>query len=111
MKPHPTWKQSVMKKYILPFAILALCAMISFSCSKDAAATTTTNTGTGTTTATVPDVFKKFNSTVTISSDGTYITIKSDGIPDHKSCYFSTGDSRYQAYNGSNTAFSKNPNS
>jgi hypothetical protein len=39
--------------------------MICISCSKDS------GTGTGTGTATVPDVFKKFNSTVTISSDGT----------------------------------------
>jgi hypothetical protein len=39
------------------------------------------------------------------------ITIKCDGVPDHKSVYFATSDSRYQAYNGTNTAFSKNPNS
>ena len=86
-----------------PYAVIA--AFIVTGCGKDS--TTTTAAGT----ATVPEVFKKFNSTVTISSDGTTITIKSDGIPDHKSCYFATTDSRYEAYNGTNTAFSKNPNS
>lgn len=95
----------------MPLVILVVGTLVSISCSKDSATTTTgTSTGTGTSTATVPVVFKKFNSTVTISSDGTYITIKSDGVPDHKSCYFVTSDSRYQAYNGTNTAFAKNPN-
>ena len=56
-------------------------------------------------------MLKKFNSTVTISTDGTTITLKSDGVPDHKSCYFASSDARYQAYNGTNSAFSKNPNS
>lgn len=93
---------------IAGIGMLLMASMISISCSKDATTTTTTTTGTS---ATVPDVFKKFNSTVTISSDGTYITLKTDGVPDHKSCYFGTTDSRYEAYNGTNTAFTKNPNS
>jgi hypothetical protein len=88
--------------------VLCIITMICISCSKDSGGGTSTGTGG---TATVPDVFTKFNSTVTISSDGTNITIKCDGVPDHKSVYFGTSDSRYQAYNGTNTAFSKNPNS
>jgi len=83
-----------------------LFIIICLACKKDAA-----NTSNSVSTAALPDVFKKFNTTVSISTDGTYITIKSDGIPDHKSCYFSTSDSRYQAYNGTNPLFSKNPNS
>ncbi|MES2003246.1 MAG: YHYH protein [Bacteroidota bacterium] len=98
-----------MKKYSLAgTALLLITIFVVMSCKKDAGTSTATNT---TSTATVPDVFKKFNSTVTISSDGTTITLKSDGVPDHKSCYFATTDARYQAYNGTNTAFSKNPNS
>lgn len=89
---------------------LVVIALLGFSCTKEAASTTS-GTNTGTSTVTVPEVFKKFNSTVTVSSDGTTITIKSDGVPDHKSCYFATSDARYQAYNGTNTAFNKNPNS
>lgn len=88
--------------------MLCIITMICISCSKDSGSGTGTGAGTN---ATVPDVFAKFNSNVTISSDGTNITIKCDGIPDHKSVYFATSDSRYQAYNGTNTAFSKNPNS
>jgi hypothetical protein len=87
--------------------VVVLLAILFISCKKDAGSSTTTSTST----ATLPDVFKKFNSTVTISTDGSFITIKSNGVPDHKSCYFATSDSRYQAYNGTNTAFSKNPNS
>lgn len=99
-----------MKKYsIAAISLLLMGTLFGFSCKKDAETTTTTTT-TGTT-VTLAGVFKKFNSKVTISTDGTNITLKSDGVPDHKSCYFATSDSRYQAYNGTNTAFSKNPNS
>lgn len=68
------------------------------------------NNNTTMTTATVPAVFGKFSSTVTITSDGNFITLKSNGVPDHKSCYFLAGDSRFEAYNGTNPAFQKNPN-
>ncbi len=101
-----------MKRYFQAAALLFIpVAIMILSCSKSAGTGTSTGGTTTGGTATVPDVFKKYNSTVTVSSDGTYITLKSDGIPDHKSCYFGTGDSRYEAYNGSNTAFAKNPNS
>lgn len=91
--------------------LLGLAAIMIplFSCKKEAANSATTTTVTST--VAIPEMFKKFNTNVTVSSDGTTITIKSDGVPDHKSCYFASSDSRYQAYNGSNAAFSKNPNS
>ncbi len=85
-----------------------LVFLVSVSCKKD---TATNSSGSGTTGNVLPDVFKKFNSSVTVSTDGVTITIKSDGVPDHSSCYFATTDSRYQAYNGTNAGFSKNPNS
>ncbi|HVZ26057.1 MAG TPA: YHYH protein [Sediminibacterium sp.] len=102
-----------MKQYTQAGIILLLAAgVITISCKKDAGSSTGTTAGSSSSgTATLPDVFKKFNSNVVISTDGTTITIKSDGVPDHKSCYFASSDSRYQAYNGSNPAFSKNPNS
>ncbi len=82
-----------------------------FSCSKSdpSPATTTTTTTTNTT---LPDVFsKKFTSAVTVYVDGTFIVLKSTAIPNHKSPYFNKTDSRYEAYNGTNTSFAINPNS
>jgi hypothetical protein len=91
-----------MKSYIQLLSLLAL-QLGSYSCQKDKDTTTST--------ATVPAVFNKFSATVTVSSDGNYITLKSNGVPDHKSCYFPAGDSRFEAYNGTNPSFQKNPNS
>ena len=90
-----------MKTIVQSMPLVALLFGIS-SCQK--------NNTTTTTTATVPAVFGKFSSTVTITSDGNFITLKSNGVPDHKSCYFPAGDSRFEAYNGTNPAFQKNPN-
>lgn len=95
-----------MKKILIAAGLVVTTALMLGSCKK----TTTDTTGTGTGTATVPDVFKKFNSTVTISSDGTYITLKSNGLPDHKSPYYGVGNAKYEAYNGTNPAFAINPN-
>lgn len=95
-------------KFQLPifcFVLMIGCILGITACKKD-----TTDTTTTTSTATVPDVFKKFSSTVVISSDGSFITLKSNGVPDHKSCYFTSNDARYEVYNGSNPAFAKNPN-
>lgn len=40
-----------------------------------------------------------------------YVVIESENIPDHNSPYFSQNDSRYEAYNGDNQNFHRNPNS
>ncbi len=87
---------------ILSVTVLFVC----MACSKSDDATTTT----APTNTTLPDVFKKFNSSVTISTDGIWITIKTNGLPDHKSPYFATTDARYEAYNGTNANFMLNPN-
>lgn len=85
--------------------LLIAGASLMLACKKDSG-----GTGTGTTT-TVPDVFKKFNTSVTISVEGNYIVLKSTGIPDHKSPYFATTSAQYEAYNGTNPNYAKNPNS
>ncbi len=93
-------------KPILPVCItIVLLGAINIACKKSS--TTTTTTGG----ATAPAVFAKFNTSVQVSSDGSFITLKSTGVPDHKSPYFATTDSRYEAYNGTNAAYAKNPNS
>jgi hypothetical protein len=81
-------------------------AAAALGCSAAGAATETSNGTSGD----VPAVFTKFSSAVTISVDGDYVVLKAKGVPDHKSPYFATTDSRYEAYNGTNPNFALNPN-
>lgn len=95
-------------KFITIAISLTIIATATFmACKKD----DNTSTITTTTNATLPTIFSKFNSSVTISVEGNYVVLKTNDIPDHKSPYFATTDSRYETYNGSNTAYAKNPNS
>nr|WP_293836150.1 YHYH protein [uncultured Arsenicibacter sp.] len=77
-----------------------------FACKKESSDSSVTPS-----TTTLADAFKKFNSTLSVSVDGNYVVIKSTGIPDHKSPYFSATSSQYEAYNGTNAQYRKNPNS
>ncbi|CAN5457705.1 hypothetical protein BH11BAC5_BH11BAC5_55670 [soil metagenome] len=88
---------------ILFFSVIA----INSSCSKSS-----DDTGGGGN-ATVPAVFSKFNSTVTISVEGNFVVLKSNGLPEHKSPYYqgtTWAATLYEAYNGTNPAFAINPN-
>jgi len=77
------------------------------ACSADlTTSTTTTSAGTDS----VPAVFATFTNGVEVSRDGNYIVLHTTNVPDHKSPYFATTDSRYTAYNGSNASFVLNPN-
>ena len=61
----------------------------------------------------VPIVFSKIYGATSMTNDGEYISIKTNGVPDHKSPYFSNSDSLYETFNGSTfggTKFRKNPN-
>ena len=62
----------------------------------------------------VPDVYKKIYGASSITSDGTYITIKTTGAPDHKSVYYASTSSLYENFSGTTfggNTFKKNPNS
>lgn len=90
---------------------IAALAIVSVSCKKDADSSGTTTTPT---TVTVPAVYAKIYGATSITSDGTYITIKTTGTPDHKSVYYATTNALYEAFSGTTfggTTFSKNPNS
>lgn len=79
----------------------------NMSCKKSADEASTT------TTATLPAIFTKFNTTVTISTDGTFVTLRSNGLPDHKSPYYqgtAWASTLYEAYNGTNPNYATNPN-
>lgn len=92
-----------MKKILLVCMVLPLAALaLLVACKKDEDSQTPS--------VTLPDVFKKFNSSVQVYTQGDYVIIKTNGLPDHKSPYFNVSDSRYEAYNGSNPNFMLNPN-
>jgi hypothetical protein len=81
------------------------------SCSKSGITTSTTTTPT---TVAVPAVYLKIYGATSITNDGTYITIKTKDLPDHKSAYYPTSNALYEAYSGTTFAgytFNKNPNS
>ncbi|MFT3702553.1 MAG: YHYH protein [Agriterribacter sp.] len=62
----------------------------------------------------IPEVYKKIYGATSITSDGTYIYIKTTGTPDHKSVYYPTSNSLYENFSGTTFGghtFSKNPNS
>lgn len=61
----------------------------------------------------IPAVYAKIYGASSLTSDGTFLTIKTNGTPDHKSPYFAAGNSLYEAYSGTTfggTTFAKNPN-
>jgi hypothetical protein len=63
-------------------------------------------------TAEVPAVYKKIYGATSITSDGTYIYIKSKGVPDHPSSYYPTSSSLYEKFDGKTfdgSPFRQNP--
>ncbi len=62
----------------------------------------------------VPAVYQKIYGATSITSDGTWVYIKTKDLPDHKSPYYSTTNSLYEAYSGTTfggNTFVQNPNS
>ena len=77
------------------------------SCNKD------NNVLSTPTTQAVPDVYKKIYGASDMYVEGNYVVIKSNGLPDHKSVYYPTGNSLYEDFSGTTFdgyTFSKNPN-
>lgn len=93
------------------FCLIAASIVVAGSCKKSSDSGTTT-TGGGS--VAVPAVYNKIYGATSITNDGTYITIKTNGMPDHKSAYYATGNAQYEAFSGatfSGVTFNKNPNS
>lgn len=87
---------------ISSFILSGLVLFLFTQCKKDEETTTE-----------VPEVYKKIYGATDLYIDGDYVVIKSNGRPEHKSPYYSGTQwqsSLYEAYNGSNTNFSQNPN-
>lgn len=72
--------------------------------------TTAPDNNTNTQNTDIPIAFENFNSEVEVYVDGDYVVLIANSIPDHGSPYFDRNDSRYEAYNGTNSQFHLNPN-
>lgn len=59
----------------------------------------------------VPEVFKKIYAASIIYLEGENVVIEVNGAPDHKSPYYAANHELYEAYNGTNDNYKKNPNS
>ena len=98
-------------RIIALFSIVSLTLGLSNCSSNDSSSSTSTEVST---TVTVPAVYKKIYGATSITSDGTYIYIKTKNLPDHKSAYYPTTNALYEAYSGTTfggNTFAKNPNS
>jgi hypothetical protein len=85
-------------------SIAASVCCVQFSCKKS---------DNNTASVAVPAVYKKIYGATSITNDGTYITIKTNGLPDHKSAYYPTTNPLYEAFSGTTfggNTFSQNPN-
>ena len=91
-----------MDSKIVSFLLISLLTMSS--CSDDDATTTSTTE--------IPEVYKKIYGATDMYVEGSFIFIKVNGRPDHKSPYYQNTQwsSLYEAYNGSNANFVINPN-
>jgi len=88
--------------------VVATIATIGLIAACGAAESTTGSESTESSTTGLPTAYAKFGSTVTVTLDGDYAVVRANGVPDHKSVYFARTDSRYEAYNGTNSSFSTN---
>lgn len=94
-------------KLIVPLLFVISSLTSVSSCHKSHGSSADENT------SPVPDVYKKIYGASSITSNGTYITIKTNGLPDHKSIYYPTSNSLYENFTGTTfggNTFHKNPN-
>ncbi len=93
--------------------------IILTACAKSTEVVPTPATGTNaglvspTNYTTSMDIFKKIYGASSITSDGTYVTIKTNGMPDHKSIYYASTNPLFETFSGktfNNNNFQKNPN-
>lgn len=97
-----------MKNFRLQLLLLLTTFLCANSCKKS-----TTNEIETVASAEVPAVYKKIYGALSITSDGNYVIIKTNGMPDHKSAYYPTSNALYQSFSGTtfgNDTFAKNPN-
>jgi hypothetical protein len=111
-----------MKTIPLKPAAFIMLFIAAIACKKSSTEPDTNNTGsTGSTSVTntpayssgLPNVYKKIYNAKDVYIDGNYVVIKVTSLPDHKSPYYKNtqwASTMYEAYNGTNSAWSQNPN-
>lgn len=91
-----------MKRLIYLSSILVILVLVACKISQDSKSSLD-----------LPSVYTKIYGASSITSDGTFITIKTNGIPDHKSPYYPVNNALYEAYSGTTPLgyrFRQNPN-
>jgi len=88
------------------FAYFSIFIISFFACKKDQ------DTNENTSNTEVPAVYKKIYGASDMYVQGSYVYIKVNGLPDHKSPYYqgTQWSTKYEAYNGSNPSYNTNPN-
>ncbi len=101
-----------MKTYFQVLLRLLSLLIIFVACSKTESTPDPVGTATTSNYATImQNAFKDYGAAnVTVAVDGNFLTVTTTTVPDHKSPYFAGTDSRFENYNGTNTAFKKAPN-
>lgn len=100
--------QNTFKFLILIMAIVAL----SFACSSDSSDTMEEEETSGTN-YDISSILTKFDGidAISYSVSGNTVTFTTTDLPNHTSPYWDETDPLYEAYNGTNTNWRKNPNS
>ncbi|MFT5156483.1 MAG: hypothetical protein ACI83I_001026 [Bacteroidia bacterium] len=97
---------------IKPTLTLALC-VVAFGflgCSDEPTTTSPTDNNTTDELA----IYKRIYGASSVTSDGSFVTIQTNGMPDHKSVYYAASDPLFEDFSGTTfggVTFRKNPNS
>jgi hypothetical protein len=86
-----------MRTHLALFSASVVLVLACSSPTTPAAASSTTSSTTSTSSAAKPAMYNRFQSSVTITMDGTTVVLKSNSVPDHKSPYWGTTSALYEA--------------
>ncbi|WP_233741889.1 hypothetical protein [Halpernia frigidisoli] len=96
------------KSYFCSFGTFVFFIISSCSSGNETGQVSTLPTSTQ-----IPTVYAKIYGATSMSSDGTFITIKTNDLPDHKSIYYPANNALYENFSGTTfggNTFKKNPN-
>jgi hypothetical protein len=105
-----------LKNYNLSFFAFSTILLVSFlACKKTTPAdNSNNNNNNNSNTSILPAVYQKIYGASSITTDGTWVYIKTKDLPDHKSVYYPAPNPLHEAFSGTTYGglnFVKNPNS